>query len=336
MDRWRRSRGKGSCERSGGAGERSRYGVAVSILESLLRDPLDTAPVLTIEAWWAKHLAIGARVSRSIDHAILAGLTADRLGWAFATGYRAALAQLVGGQLAPDVMAALCVTEEGGNTPRAIATRLSTRDGGLVLDGEKRWTTLGPSASTLLVAARVDLEGAPRPELRVVAIDARSEGVTMTPMPEAPFVPEIPHASVSLRGVRVPEENVLPGDGYDRYVKPFRTVEDIHVFGAALGHAVRMLRLRGGAHAQRLALEDALAVLAALRGLAEEDPSSAGTHIALAGVLSAGRRVLESLAPITSGDDEASVRWRRDHVLLSVAGNARKQRLERAWSTIPT
>ena len=205
-----------------------------------------------------------------------------------------------------------------------------------MLDGEKRWTTLGPSASTLLVAARVDAPGAPRPELRVVAIEARTQGVTITPMPDAPFVPEIPHASVSLRGVRVSEENVLPGDGYDRYVKRFRTVEDIHVFGAALGHAVRMLRLRGGAHAQRLTLEDALAVLVALRGLAEEDPSSAGTHIALAGVLSAGRRVLESLAPLTSGDDEASVRWRRDRVLLSVAGNARKQRLERAWSAIPT
>jgi len=109
----------------------------VSILESLLRDPLDVTPVLTIESWWPKHVAIGARISRSIDHAILGGLMADRLGWAFATGYRAALGQLVP-SLAPDAMAALCVTEEGGNTPRAIPTRLPQRKGPPVPPGETR------------------------------------------------------------------------------------------------------------------------------------------------------------------------------------------------------
>ena len=78
--------------------------------------------------------------------AIAGGFAADRVGWAFASGYQAALRALVPG-LSHDTLAAFCVTEAEGNRPRDIRTTIVPQpDGTLRIDGSKRWTTLGPPA----------------------------------------------------------------------------------------------------------------------------------------------------------------------------------------------
>lgn len=307
------------------------------LLHALLTEPIDDTSVDSIEVFWERYLALAARVPRTFDRAVLGGFRADRLAWAFAGGYRSALERLVP-TLPRDAMASLAVSERGGNSPKQIATRLVRTDAGFVLEGDKTWTTLGPRASELLVAARVDAEGSARPELRVVRVRADAPGVTITPMQEMPFVPEIPHASVALRGVAVDERDVLLGDGYDDYVKPFRTVEDVHVFGAALGHAVRELRRRAsppGEPRLRPAIERALACLSALSSLADAPALAAPAHLALAGALSLGGEVYASLdALIADAADEAAVRLRRDRALLAVAGKAREARRDRAWEIV--
>ena len=79
----------------------------------------------------------------------------DRAAWAFATGYQAALRALVPG-LADDVLAAFCVTEAGGNRPRDIQTTFrDAGDGTLSITGAKRWSTLGPESTLLLVVGEV-------------------------------------------------------------------------------------------------------------------------------------------------------------------------------------
>ncbi len=306
----------------------------MEILDHLLRSPIAAERIDSLSTWWPRFRALEARWTSPIERAIAAGFEADRLGWAFAGAYRSAL-RVLAPSIPDDAMAALCITEGGGNTPRAIQTRLR-RDGGdgMRLDGDKQWTTLGPASSTLLVAARIDEADASRPELRVVRVASDAPGVSIHAMVGAPFVPEIPHASVSLRGVRVRPGDVLEGDGYDRYVRPFRTIEDIHVNGAVLGYVVRELRARGAVE-DRGAIEDALAQLAALRTLADADASAPGTHLALAGVIAGARRVLAELDQrLAPADDEVAERWRRDRVLTSVASSARARRTERAWSRV--
>lgn len=59
------------------------------------------------------------------------------------------------------------------------------------------------------------------------------------------LVPEISHGEVEMCDVRVPAASVLEGDGYELYMKPFRTVEDIHVLGAALGYCLAAARDAG-------------------------------------------------------------------------------------------
>ena len=61
---------------------------------------------------------------RRAEQALLGGFDADRVGWAFASGYQAALRALLP-ELPADAVAAFCVTEESGNRPRDIHTRIT-------------------------------------------------------------------------------------------------------------------------------------------------------------------------------------------------------------------
>ena len=102
--------------------------------------------------------------------------TVDRLGLAFAAGYSAALQTLV-----PDVVlpCALCVTEAGGNHPRAIQATLreSEPDSAYTLNGTKTFVTFGNLAKTLIIAAKTGEQADGKPELAVVRIPADRDGV---------------------------------------------------------------------------------------------------------------------------------------------------------------
>lgn len=254
----------------------------------------------------------------TVERAAVGGARADRVGHAFALGYTAALEALFG-----EASGALCATEEGGNHPRAILTRL---DGGRVT-GSKKWATLADRVTYLFVVATEGSEGG-RPRLRVVRVRRDAPGVTLAPATTA-FVPEIAHARVTLDAVA---GDVLPGDGYADYVKPFRTVEDIHVHAALTGYLIGAARERGFA---RELVERLAAQVAALAALGAADPRSPATHVALGGVLATSAAAVAALevAWAAAPDDEWT-RWQRDRALLQVAGKARAERLARAWDAL--
>lgn len=293
-----------------------------AILEALL----SAEPVLAADLpeWWqrsagARHAALG------IDRALLAGVTADRLGFAFAGGYDAALRALFTG-LDP-VPTCLCASEEGGNHPRAIQTRLEPRGQGFVLDGEKRWATLGPLAEQALVVAKTgEREG--KSQLVVVRVALPGQGIEVAAMPETPFVPEVPHATIRFRDAAVEASQVLPGDGYARYLKPFRSIEDLHVHAALLGYLLGVAR-RSGWPASRV--ERLLALVGSARDLRDRDPLAPATHLALAGLLAETEAFVQDAEPLWAQVDAAEARrWERDRPLLSVAGKARQARQKRA------
>jgi hypothetical protein len=252
----------------------------------------------------------------------------DRLGWAFASGYQAAGRALLGSgdDLPP---AALCATEKGGVSPKAIETRL-VRDasGTLRLDGHKTYVTLGTFADVLLVLASEGEDETSRKRLRLVRVDARRDGVHVEPRDPAPFVPEVPHARVRFESVAIREDEVLPGDGWNDYVRPFRTVEDIHVHAALLGWLVQIARRFTFSPEQ---VELALSLIATARALAASDPSSTSTHRALAGMLDTTQRLVGAMDPCWEMVEERTrTRFDRDRPLLLVAAEARGRRLAAA------
>ena len=156
--------------------------------------------VTTLAAWRAATAAARAVGATPIARAFLGGAAADRLGFAFAGGYAEALRALVPGP--PRPLLALCATEEGGAHPRAIRTALTADGDGHRLSGHKRWATLSDVGGDLLVIATRGAGADGKPRLAAVAIPDDAPGVTLTAS-AAPFVPEIPHATVALVDVAV-------------------------------------------------------------------------------------------------------------------------------------
>jgi acyl-CoA dehydrogenase len=148
-------------------------------------------------------------------------------------------------------------------------------------------------------------------------------------MPATPFAPEIPHANVTLAGVHVAARDVLEGDGYERYVKPFRTIEDTHVVGALLGYVMGVARQYAWSNST---IEDLLFAIAAIRSIALADARARETHRALGGAFRHVRALLSRCEPEWARvDADTRARWERDRPLLDVAEGARKKRLEAAW-----
>lgn len=279
----------------------------------MLRALLTSTPV-SGDDWW-KLTAAGD----SIERAILRGAQADRLGLAFIGGYGAAITSLD-----PTIteLGALCATETGGGHPRAMQTTLV--DG--VLNGTKTFVSGGALAKQLLVVAKIgEREG--RPELKVARIRADAVGVQHESGLELDFIPEVPHGVVTFTNARV--DAVLEGDGYERYLKPFRTIEDLHVFGAVLGCLVSS----GRNTLPRGALEQLLAQLAAIVTVARHDPLDAATHLALAGIISSSKSLVDAL-DLNAFAPEFRVRFERDRRLLNIASKVRDQRREKAWAEL--
>ncbi len=302
------------------------------LLAHLLTRPPMAEPCEALSAWWPRMLLAGVPFARGIDRAVAAGFAADRLGWAFVAGYHAALGRLVP-TLSPDLPAALAATEAGGAHPRAITTHLiQAEDGAWRLTGTKHFVTLGRHARTLLVVASTGMDPEGRNALRLVQVDSEAPGVSLVTLPETPFAPEIEHAAATFEAVTLPDAALLPGDGYTLYLKPFRTIEDLHVVGAALGYLVAVSRRHRWPEALR---EELMATLVAVRALAAEDPASPAIHVAVAGMFRALGRGIEAVeAAWAEAPDAEYTRWVRDRGLLQVAARVRAQRVAAAWTRL--
>jgi acyl-CoA dehydrogenase len=301
-------------------------------VESILRASATVPPCEDVAHWWPRHVETASRWRGTLDRSIASGFEADRVGWAFASGYQAALHALFPG-LPADRICALCITEAEGNTPRAIKSTLVASGAGWRLYGAKRWTTLGPSGALFLVAARDEAASGERAAIKLVRVPSDAAGVTVTTMPDTRFVPEVPHAQLRFEAVMLGRDAMLPGDGYARYVKPFRTVEDGHVNAAIVAYLMREARRLDW---PKTWIERAAAHLVALRALCAQDPAGPATHVALAGAL-ANATTLTTEADAhwkRTPDDPACARWFRDRELFATAGKARELRTTRAWENL--
>jgi len=301
------------------------------LVEALIRPPA----VVThgdARAFWAAHRArVAERGLEPLDAAVVGGLHADRLGWAFLAGYQAALRALEP-RLPEGVLAALCATEARGVHPRDVETTARREGEGWVVDGVKVFATLAREADVLLVVASEGRGEDGRNRLVVVRVAAGAAGVEREAAGrEVPFAPEISHQVVRFAGAR--GESALPGDGYEDALKPFRSLEDAHVFAAFLAYLCGAAGRFGWPASFR---ERAVAAVLAMRGLADGSAlRSPESHVALGGALALGREVADAAEPLWEQADAAErERWRRDRPLLEVAGRARAARLEAAWRRI--
>ncbi|MBS4148441.1 acyl-CoA dehydrogenase [Pseudomonadota bacterium DY0742] len=280
-------------------------------------DLLGPAPppveVADLRGWFAElQSAAGAD---SFRLALIGGRRSATPGLAFLAGYQAALRALWGE--APDGLGALCATEQRQLSPAGMQTRLAAG----CLSGSKDFVTAGDAAQWLLVPARSEATG-DTPRLALCLLPAAGAGVQLCSGPALPVVPDIPHARLRLD--RAPCQ-VLPGDGWADYVKPFRTHEDIHVLAALGAWLYARLLPTEGPQSPSVSLA---ALLASLSEIARLPAAAAETHLLLAGAIEQFAVLQDRLAPCLPA--RLAAEWQRDRAVLGIARQAQGRRLSRA------
>lgn len=271
-----------------------------------------------LEDWYARLLARLGGTPQPFELALLGGLQAATPGLAFLAGYQAALRVLW--PAAPWTAGALCVTENRSTRPADMNTRIE----GLQISGRKDFVTAAECADWLLVAAREEGEGQ-MPRLALGVVRQGAPGVRIEPLPALPLMPDIGHARLHLQQA---QGERLAGDGWDAYVKPFRSIEDVHVLTAVTAWLYGVGQDSVWPQALQLRL---LGLLAGCAEVARQCPSTPASHVLLAGLFAQFAALRGEVdAAMAGGPAEWAALWQRDRNLLEIARTAREKRLEKA------
>lgn len=239
-------------------------------------------------------------------------------GLAFLVGYQAALRMLW--PSAPLSLGALCATEQRSLRPADMQTRLTD----LRLSGAKDFVTAGDAADWLLIAARSEEAGA-TPRLSLAVVYPGEPGVTVAKMPALPLMPDISHGRLHLDGALC---ELLAGDGWDAYVKPFRTLEDVYVLSAMTAWLYGVGQDSDWPQTLQLRL---LALLAGCAEMSRQPPNNPAGHVLLGGLFAQFDALKTELdQALSEGDPEWAQMWQRDQAVMQLASGARAKRLAKA------
>ncbi len=172
---------------------------------------------------WAKDYYKLTKDKTPIDKAILGGFSCQQFSFAFMAGYQTAL-EIMFPLIAPNEIKALCVSETKGVHPKSIQTTLINNR----INGLKTYVTAGSEVAHLLVLCKTDQTLNNRPVLKMVHLPRTAKNINITDF-ELPFMKEVKHGKLQLNNTEITTNQILEGDGYDQYTKPFRTLEDICV-----------------------------------------------------------------------------------------------------------
>lgn len=269
----------------------------------------------------------------TIDMAIAGGFIGDRLAYAFAGGYFSALRCLIP-SLPAKRIGAFCVTEAGGNHPKGVKTKLVSDPHGdktdWLLSGFKSYVTCVDEADYLLIAASIGISASGQNMLRLVRIENPAPGLLIKPLEDLPFIPEIRHGELKMDRVHVAESQILPGDAYPAYIKPFRTLEDFHITAAVSAYLFRTACLFKWPQDIK---ERILALLSCIKAVSTANPMESALHILCGGISGLFASVIDSIEPhMDLTDAKTCSRWHRDKAFFNIAEKAREKRLSAAWA----
>ncbi|MFK0088260.1 acyl-CoA dehydrogenase [Pseudomonas sp. NPDC090755] len=284
-----------------------------------LNDPQRHPLADTLADTYASLLARLGTVS-PFELAVLGARAMPTPGLAFLVGYQAALRMLW--PSAPASLGALCASERRSVRPADMQVRLDD----LRLTGNKDFVTAGLDADWLLVAARSEAAGE-APQLSLAVVYPGEPGVRLESLPALPLMPEVGHARLHLDQALC---ELLAGDGWDAYVKPFRSLEDLYVLSALSAWLYGVGQDNGWPQNLQLRL------LGLLGGCAEgsrQCADSTACHLLLGGLFAQFAALKEQInQALCNSPGEWAALWQRDQGLLEIASAARAKRLAKAWA----
>ena len=284
-----------------------------------LNDPLRQTQAGTLGETYAALLERLGPVA-PFELAVLGGRAMATPGLAFLVGYQAALRVLW--PSAPPSLGALCASERRSVRPADMRTRLD----GLRLTGSKDFVTAGLEAEWLLVAARSEATGAAA-QLNLAVVYPGEPGVTLEALPTLPLMPEVGHGRLVLKHAAC---ELLAGDGWDAYVKPFRSLEDLYVLAALTAWLYGVGQACAWPQSVRLQL---LGLLAGCAEGSRQCADTVGCHLLLGGLFAQFQALRGEIdAALAAGPAHWAQLWQRDQGVMALAAAAREKRLNKAWA----
>jgi acyl-CoA dehydrogenase len=293
-----------------------------SLYFRLLFQEIDHRPT-NIKDWIEHHQKIPENSENSFEKAVFSGFSSSQLSFAFLSGYEAACYFISKKRLS-----CVCVTENTKGSPsKSINTRITKIDENFsTLKGEKSFVTFGEHCKYLLIFAKDD-EGV----VRCVLLNSNQQGIEFeSPVKKLNFLNEIPHSKIKL-DLKISNEWILKGDGYIHYLKPFRTIEDIHVFGSFLGYFIRVGRL---SHWSENLLIKMLKLIILLNNLIQFNLLSPVNHLLLNEIHEEFKIILEQISTLEFHNKEEKQFFLRDKMIFKVSDSIREQRKQSALNSI--
>jgi|GEM_PF-731111 len=302
----------------------------------------------TSTAEWYKHfLDTTNQLTSTLEQAALGGRFSTNMSYAFSAGYQSAIQSL----FKPNTrsLSSVCITEKEGNHPRNIKSTLTKHQQSWQLNGSKSFITGANDAKRLYIAVTdkpasdkhtnehleketTERTVSIRPKIKMLSVPADQLGINIAPMPPLPFVPDISHGIATFEHVNIQATQILEGDGYSQYIKPFRTHEDIHVLAAIIGF--RIGEAMDSKWAQS-SVEAHLMLLSSLLSLSTDNFSVPTTHIIFSGCRAQFSALIQQTDDeFKQNNAEGFSHWKRDKALLDIANKAHILRTDRAWDYI--
>ena len=218
------------------------------------------------------------------NKALLGGFTCQQFSFAFMAGYQAALEKMFP-TIAPNELKALCVSEAKGGHPKVIQTTLKNHQ----ITGVKTYVTAGSDADHLLVLCKTTEIVDGKPLLKIVHLPRQTDNIKVTNF-DLPFMKAVKHGKLALDKTKITAAQILDGDGYSQYTKPFRTLEDVCVSAA---YQAMLLRQAIDHNWDETVRDQLLLNIFTLKNLLSLPPSAKETHL----LLSTQEQNFENLLP---------------------------------------
>lgn len=300
-------------------------------------------PTLVLEnesagLWWLDNFKLANGFDKDIEKLMALAFQANNLSSVFNVGYQFAIRAMFGKKLPailqPGCLSCLCVSESGGNSPKAMLCYADQQG----LTGVKTFVTCAPQVNHLLVLFDDQREHHKRDSktLRIAFIqNARQcEGVTIIESDPARFLPNLDKGKVIIENLKLDDIHVLAEDAHEAYSKPFSILEGLYIRLACIAYLFKVCLL---VNADKTLQSDVFSELSMLATLASADKQTPYYQLLLD---AHARRLFVILANVESllegQDEDFKSQWNRDKVIFFIDTQLRIKRLEQAWQTIDT
>lgn len=300
---------------------------------------------LDLNKWWKSQFETVQSIEDPLDQLMLMGYNSPSFAFSFISAYQYALRHTFSGQIQGADLACFCVSEEKGNGPKAIKTRMLGVSGTRKISGRKSFVTACQNVDTLLVL--VNEEGSEESAsiskndqkgnlLKVAVIRDAQDACRKSPneiiineTKPSKFIPEIQKGELILKDFAISEGAILEGDGHQVYSKAFSKAEGLYI---RLSNLAYLLKLSFCFNWPLNLSSNILSQLLALKNLIAQGTDEQSTQIMLDGCAQALDSLLVDVEKeVANCPEDFQQLWRRDKLALFMDLHLRDARFRKAW-----